>query len=173
MMGYGVLLPDYRGYGGSSGSPSEAGLYLDGDACMAWLRKRGNGMPVIVGSSIGCGVAVEMARRHTPAALILQSGYSSMAAVGGAAYPYLPAGLLLKDRFDNLAKIRALDCPLLCLHGDDDRIIPIQLGRRLYQAANQPKHWVTLQGSGHNNMWDAPEDAYWLAVEEFLDEYVG
>ncbi len=173
-MGYGVMVPDYRGYGGSSGSPSEEGLYEDGEACIKWLRQKGNGRGVMVvfGSSIGCGVAVEMARRYTPLALVLQSGYSSMTAVGDAAYPYLPAGLLLKDKFDNIAKIRAVECPLLCLHGVDDEIIPLPLGRRLYQAASNPKRWVTLVDTGHNDMWEAPDDAYWTAVEEFLVEHV-
>ncbi len=169
-MGYGVMLPDYRGYGGSTGSPSEEGLYQDGEACMAWLKENGRPVPVLFGSSLGCGVAVEMARRHEAPVLVLQSGYTSMTDVGGAAYPFLPTRLLLKDRFDNLDKIGDVKCPLLCLHGEDDDIIPMKFGRRLYEAAHQPKRWVQLADTGHNDMWDAPDDGYWAAVSAFLDE---
>lgn len=171
-LGYGVFVPDYRGYGGSGGSPTEEGLYLDAEACRAWLLANAPGPLVYMGNSIGGGVAVELARRHPPAALMLQSPFTSLPAVGQRAYPFLPVRWLLKDRYENLEKIGALRCPLLVLHGDVDTIVPFDLGRTLFEAAPEPKRWVTIDGAGHNDIVEVGGAQYWDAIDGFLGEHV-
>jgi fermentation-respiration switch protein FrsA (DUF1100 family) len=172
-MGYGAFVLDYRGYGGSEGSPTEDGLYQDGEAALAWVRERAGGAVVIAGSSIGGGVAVEMARRHPPRGLMLTNTAPSTTAIAKNAYPFLPVGWLLKDRFENGRKIAEVKCPVLVLHGEDDTIAPVALGRRLHARANEPKTLVVLPGVGHNDIWDAEGDAYFRAVERFLGETLG
>jgi fermentation-respiration switch protein FrsA (DUF1100 family) len=108
-LGYGVFALDYRGYGGSEGSPSEEGFYRDGEATLRWLGKQGIRDLVYFGESLGCAVAVEMARRYSPLALILQSGFSSALDVARNAYPYLPVRLLMGS-FDSKQKIAKILC---------------------------------------------------------------
>lgn len=172
-LGYGVLLPDYRGYGGSSGSPTEEGLYADAEACRVWLAEHGPGPVAYMGISVGSGVAVELARRHAPSALILQSGFTSLGDVGQNAYPFLPVRLFLRDRYLNVEKIASVEAPLLMIHGDVDRIVPTKLGRRLFEAAREPKRWVEIEGAGHNDMAYAGGGAWRAAIRDFLREHLG
>jgi fermentation-respiration switch protein FrsA (DUF1100 family) len=167
-----VLLPDYRGYGGSAGKPSEAGLYADAEACLAWLRQNAEGSVVFMGNSLGSGVAVELARRHAPAALIVRSGFDSLAAVGQGAYPFVPVGWLLRDEYASVDKMKAITCPCLVVYGEADRIIPIQHGKTLFEAANEPKRWLPIPGAGHNNIQASAGSRYWRALEQFLDEHL-
>lgn len=167
-LGWNVLVPDYRGYGGSEGSPTESGLYLDGQASWEWLVANAPAPHVISGSSIGTGVAVEIAKRVQPAGLLLTAAPTSMPQVGQDAYPFLPVKLLMRDRFDNAAKIADVTCPVLMLHGEDDKIIAIDHGRALFAKANEPKTFVALPDVGHNDVWGASGDAYWKAVKAFL-----
>lgn len=168
-LGWNAFVPDYRGYGGSEGAPSEAGLYRDGDAAFAYARAHTTGPVVLAGSSVGTGVAVEMAVRHDVAGLILTAAPTSMPRVARDAYPFLPAAWLMRDRFDNAAKIGRIACPLLMLHGDADRIIAVRHGRALFERAAEPKRMVILPGRGHNDIWFAEGDAYWAAIAAFLD----
>lgn len=170
--GWGVMIPDYRGYGGSTGTPSEQGLYADGEACRAWLAAHDGGPLVLMGSSLGSGVAVELARREPPAALVLQSPFDSMTSVAASAYPILPVRWLLKDRYPNDARIGAVRAPLFVAHGTEDRIIPMALGRRLYDSASQPKQWFPVEGAGHNDFWDVGGERYWNAIDAFLAQHV-
>ncbi|MDY7098175.1 MAG: alpha/beta fold hydrolase [Pseudomonadota bacterium] len=148
--GYGLLLVEYRGYGGNPGSPSEAGFYRDGEAAMTFLATKNipAGKIVIGAHSIGSGTAVEMARRHAPAALILVAPFTSLGDVVAEAVPWVPGSLLLKHRFDNLAKISEIDAPVLVLHGTDDRVVPYALGRKLEQAAPDGT-LISFEGAGH------------------------
>ncbi len=171
-LGYGVLLPDYRGYGGSEGEPSESGLYADAEACLAWLRANAKGPHVFLGNSLGSGVAVELARRHAPAALVVRSGFDSLAAVGQGAYPFVPVGWLLRDEYASVDKMAAITCPCLVVHGEADRIIPIEHGRRLFDAANEPKRWVSIPGAGHNNLERFDGGGYWAELGRFLDDHL-
>jgi len=166
--GAGVLLTDYRGYGGNPGTPSEQGLYRDGEAAVRWVREQVGGRLVLMGQSLGGGVAVELAARHRPAGLILQNAAASLVDVAQDAYPWLPAGLLLRDRFDAVRRLPAVDCPLLAIHAAEDRVIPIALGRRLYEAARGPKAWWAVPGAGHNDLLEAAGPEYGRRVEEFL-----
>jgi fermentation-respiration switch protein FrsA (DUF1100 family) len=172
-LGYGVLLPDYRGYGGSTGSPSEEGLYRDARACRAWLAEHGPGPVVYMGNSVGSGVAVQLARERPPSALILQSAFTTLGDVGQNAYPFLPVRAFLRERYANLEKIGEVKAPLLMIHGDVDRIVPPKLGRRLFDAANEPKRWVEVEGAGHNDVVYEAGQSYWETVGAFLREHLG
>ena len=165
--GYGVLLAGYRGYGGSDGRPTEEGLYADGRAAIAWLRDRG--VPtrriVLCGESLGTGVAVKMAVEHEVGAVILEAPFTSAVDVGARAYPLLPVRWLMKDRYESLSRIAAVDAPLLIVHGEDDRTIPVAQGRRLLAAAREPKQGVFIAGADHNDLRAHGADA---AILSFL-----
>ena len=152
--GYGVLLVSYRGYGGNSGSPTEEGLFTDGRAALDFLADQGlprDGM-VVLGESLGSGVAVRMASEREVGAVILEAPFTSAADAGQDAYPFLPVGWLIKDRFDSIAYIGRIAAPLLILHGERDRIVPATHGRRLLAAGNEPKEGVFLSEAGHNDL---------------------
>ena len=153
--GYGVLLAGYRGYGGNPGRPSEEGLYADGRAAVAWLADAG--VPpdrrVLFGESLGTGVAVQMAAEDEIAGLILQSPFTSVVEVGQDAVPWFPVSLLMTHRFDSLSKIPQITAPLLLIHGEADRVIPIRFGRRLFEAAPEPKTAHFVPGAGHNDLY--------------------
>ena len=166
--GFGVLLPDYRGYGGSGGAPSEDGLYDDAQACAAWIEAHAPGRVVYVGSSVGSGVAVELATRRPPAGLVLLSPFTSLADVAQHHYRWFPVRPFVRDRYDNAAKIGALRCPLLVIHGDRDEVVPFAFGRELFDAANEPKTFVTIEGAGHNDLPSVDPAHYWNALDAFL-----
>ena len=172
-LGYGLLLLDYRGYGGNPGTPTETGLYRDAQAALDWLGRESDQKLAYFGESLGSGVAVEMATRVTPAGLIIQSGFSSAVDVGRSRYPFLPVGLLMKDRFDSLLKIRGVGCPLLAIHGDRDRTVPLPLGRALFEAAPEPKDWLPVPGAAHNDVSGVGGQSYWKKIDAFLQKVSG
>lgn len=146
--GYGVLLPEYRGYGGNDGSPSEAGLYADARAATAFLRGQGiaSRMVVAIGNSLGSGPATDVATSERLAGLIIVSGFTSLPEAAADAVR-LPVRALVRDRFDNAAKLRRASVPTLVLHGDVDRVIAFGHGQRLAAAARAPL--VRFAGAGH------------------------
>ena len=157
--GHGVLLTGYRGYGGNPGTPTEWGLLTDARLALKFARaEAGAARPVVLlGESLGCGVAVQLAAEQAEgkepvAAVILEAPFTSAAAVGRAAYPFLPVKLLIKDRFDSLARIAAIGAPLLIVHGERDRVVPVVQGRRLLAAAQAPKTGHFLPDAGHNDL---------------------
>ena len=152
--GYGVLLVGYRGYGGNSGAPSEQGLIADGRAALDFLAARGvrPERTVLLGESLGSGVAVRLASERAVGAVILEAPFTSAADAGQRAYPLLPVKLLIKDRFDSLGRIDRVGAPLLIIHGEEDRVVPVAHGRRLLAAALAPKQGVFLLGAGHNDL---------------------
>ncbi len=154
--GYGVLLVEYRGYGGNPGSPSETGLYDDGRAAIQFLR--GSGIEpqrmVIYGESLGTGVAVQIAAELPIAAVILEAPFSSAVDVAAHHYPFLPVRWLMKDRFDNLDKLTRIKAPLMVLHGGRDQVIPTGMGRAVFGAAEEPKVLKVLPQAGHNDLYD-------------------
>jgi fermentation-respiration switch protein FrsA (DUF1100 family) len=169
-LGLGVLLPDYRGYGGSGGTPSEEGLYADARACRRWLQARAPGRFVYVGSSIGTGVAVDLAAREAPAGLVLLAPFPSLRAVARRAYPIFPVGPFLRDRYPSIDKIGEIACPLLVVHGEADAIVPLELGRALFDEAPEPKRFVAVPGAGHNDLIDRGGRATFEALRAFLGE---
>jgi len=162
--GIGVMLVGYRGYGNNAGNPTEEGLYSDAALALDFLSRTGI-MPdhwVLYGESLGSGIAVEMAQRigtvSPAAALILEAPFSSMADAGKNHYPWLPVNVLLKDRYDSISKIKSVNTPLLILHGTADKVVPIELGRKLFNTAVDPKsvHWIS--GAGHDDLFDHGAD---------------
>jgi len=146
--GYGVLAAEYRGYGVNPGEPSEQGLYKDGRAALDWLlaRKVQPSDIVLVGNSLGSGVATELATQIDPRALVLVAPFKSMAATAANTYPWAPVDWLRHDRFDNIAKVAA---PVLVVHGEMDELIPLPHASELARAAASAE-LVTLPGLGHN-----------------------
>jgi fermentation-respiration switch protein FrsA (DUF1100 family) len=152
--GYGVLLAEYRGYGGNPGAPSEAGFYTDGRAALAFLDREGvtPNRLVLYGESLGSGVAVSLAVEHKIAALVLEAPFTSVAEVAQCHFRYVPASRMVIDRFDSLSRIGGVKAPLLVLHGERDRVVPIRFGRALLDAAPEPKEgWFAPEG-GHENL---------------------
>ena len=154
--GIAVLLFDYRGYGGNPGTPTEAGLFQDARAAQAYVASRPDvdaTRVVYFGESLGSGVATALAAEKPPAALILRSPFASMAEVGQFHYPLLPVRWLLRDRFASIEHISRIGCPLLVIAGDRDRVVPFDHSRRLFDAASEPKTFVTVPGADHND-WE-------------------
>jgi fermentation-respiration switch protein FrsA (DUF1100 family) len=152
--GHAVLLMDYRGYGGNPGTPTEEGLVRDARAVWAHLASRPDvdmARVAYFGESLGAGVAVQLAVAHPPAALILRSPFSSLAAIGRTHYPWLPVRWLLRDQFASLDHMAHLDVPLLIIAGDADRIIPLGDTQRLFDAARSRKRLVVIAGADHND----------------------
>ncbi len=152
-LGWSIFLLDYRGYGGSDGSPTQVGLGQDGDAAVAWLREnRGGDKIVFFGESIGASVAIDTATRHKPDAFIFQGAALDISAVAQEHYAFLPVGLILKDTWNSKGKIESLAVPTLCMHGELDRVVPIAHGRALFDAAPGPKEWFEVKRAHHNDL---------------------
>lgn len=150
-MGSSVLLVDYRGFGGNPGRPSEDGLAEDARAAQSWLAAREQEI-VYFGESLGAAVAVGLAVERPPRALVLRSPFTSLADVGAVHYPWLPVRRLLLDRYPSLERIPSVRVPLLVIAGDRDDVVPEPMSRRLFDAANEPKRYVLVQGAGHNDL---------------------
>ena len=165
--GFGLLGLSYRGYGGSSGTPSENGFLLDASAAYDFAAARyPAGRIVLWGESLGTGVAVALAAERPIGGLILDAPFSSAADIGASAYPFIPVRWFIKDSFRSDERIGRVKAPLLVLHGEQDRIVPIRFGERLFALANEPKQMVRFPSGGHVNLDDhgAPD-----AVRVFLN----
>ncbi|MGV0644523.1 alpha/beta hydrolase [Mycolicibacterium sp. XJ879] len=168
-IGLSVLLFDYRGYGGNPGRPTEEGLAADARAAEKWLAEQpGVEQIVYFGESLGAAVAVGLAVPRPPAALILRSPFTSLADVAAEHYPWLPVRRLLIDRFPSIERIASVRVPLLVIAGDRDAIVPEQLSRRLYEAANEPKRYVVVPGAGHNDQVLLDGAVLLDAIRQFL-----
>lgn len=165
-----VLIIDYRGYGESTGEPSEEGLYLDAEA--AWrhlVDERGvDGRTIVIhGRSLGGGPSVWLAERVEAAALVLEAAFTSLPDAGAHHYPYLPVRLLSRVKFENVERLNRCHLPLLIVHSEEDEVVPYSHGRRLFDAAGEPKQFLTLRG-GHANAFVASNDIYVDALDRFL-----
>ncbi|MFN7086747.1 MAG: alpha/beta hydrolase [Burkholderiales bacterium] len=170
-LGYATLIFDYRGYGRSSGSPSEEGTYRDAEAAWRWLTQtRGIAASDIVyaGESLGGAVASWLAVRHRPRALVLLSTFTSVPDLGAQLYPFFPVRLIARFRYDNLANLRQLTVPVLVAHSRDDEIIPFAHGRMVFEAAGGPKRFLEMRG-GHNDGFVFMRDEWVEALAAFLD----
>jgi len=154
--GLGVLAYDYRGYGRSEGAPSERGVYLDAAAAFDDLVARGTDPATIVcfGESLGGAVSIEIATRRRCGAVIVVSAFTRLADVGRRHYG--PLGSLAGDRFDSLSRLPRVATPVLVAHGDQDEIVPFELGERLFAAAAPPKQFFRIAGAGHNGALGRP-----------------
>lgn len=174
-LGLSTLLFDYRGYGESGGTPSEAGTYLDMSAAVDFAT-RIEGVPssrlVFFGESLGGAVAVEAAARSAPGGLVLESTFTSLPAMARRYYPWLPAGRLLRIRYDSLERIGGVRCPVLVLHSPQDDVVPYAMGQELFAAAGDPKAFAALEG-GHNDGGVTVSPGARAALEQFLDQILG
>jgi pimeloyl-ACP methyl ester carboxylesterase len=163
----GWLLVDYRGYGASDGAPSERALVED---ALLWYDRFAPQAKriVVMGRSLGSGVAVRLAAERKVDAVILVTPFDSMVEVGKRHYPILPVSLLLRHRFDSAARAPKIAAPLLCLAATRDSIIPVEHAKLLYEAWGGPKRWVALEEAGHNTVDAHPN--YWRSINQFLNE---
>ena len=169
-LGVNLFAYDYRGFGESDGSPSEAGVYMDAAAAYRYLTDSLH-VPasriVLFGHSLGTGVTVELAR-HVPAAgMIVEDAYTSVADRGQEVFPLLPIRFIAKSRFASIEKVGSLRLPKLFLHARDDRTIPIEHGRKLFAAASEPKEFVELNG-GHADAYTADRARYYGTIDAFI-----
>lgn len=168
--GFQVLLFDYRGYGHSSGQPSEEGLYRDAATAWAHLLRRGDtaGSPrIIFGRSLGGAVAVDLATHAEAGALIIESTFTSVHTLARLVFPLpLPS---LPVKYDSLSKIGQLKMPLLVVHGEWDELIPFAEGRMLFEAAPEPKAWYPIPGASHNDTYLVGGEAYFHRLATFVD----
>jgi len=171
-LGVDTLVFDYRGYGRSEGSPDEEGTYRDARAAYQWLAARVGdpGRIVVFGESLGAAVALQLALEVDARALVLESPFASIPEMAKAVYPFLPVWPLVRTRYDNAGKIGGLRMPLLVLHGDRDEIVPFAQGRRVFEAAPEPKSFFAIPGAHHNDTYAVGGEAYWSAIRAFLDE---
>jgi len=171
-LGADVVIVDYRGYGRSEGRPSERGLYRDADAAWRFLTEDRGVAPsriVVLGRSLGGAVAVDLASRVEPAGLIVESSFSSMRDMAARYFPWVPRALL-RTRMDSAAKILSVRAPKLHIHSPDDEVVPYALGRRLFEAAPEPKRFVEVAGAGHNETYLVGGAAYFEAIGRFIAE---
>ena len=147
-MGFSLFLFDYRGYGRSEGFPGEEGTYRDGEA--AWQRLCDRGFApdriILFGRSLGAAIAAAVAARHAPAALVLESTFTSLPEAAAVHYPYLPVRFLVRHRYPVIEFVRRIRCPLLIVHSREDEVIPFSHAERLYAAAHPPKEFLEIQG---------------------------
>ena len=168
---YSTLIVDYRGYGESTGSPSEQGTYRDARASWDHLRHARMARAqdiVVVGESLGGAVAAWLAARERPRAVVLASTFTSVPDLGAQVYPFLPVRLLSRFRYDSLAAVKAISSPLLVAHSPEDDIIPYAHGRALFAAAGEPKEFLELAG-GHNDGFVFMRNEWVEALGAFLE----
>lgn len=176
-LGLSVLIVDYRGYGRSGGRPSENGTYRDAAAVWRYATrelKRSPGEIVIFGRSLGASIAAQLASTapQSPAALIVESPFTSAPDMAQRAYPYLPARWLTRFNYPTREYVTEADCPVLVIHSEDDEIIPFDLGREVYEAAVEPKQFLVLRG-GHNTGFLESVGPYVRGIEAFLTDPAG
>ncbi len=172
-LGLAVFLFDYRGYGRSKGRPTEEGLYRDALAAYGYLTEQRKVSPdrlVIFGRSLGAAVAGAVASQRPAAGLILESSFPSVEAMARGHYFGLPLHWLLGARYDLLARLRDIRIPLLVIHGDKDEIVPIKLGREVYEVAHGPKSFYLVRGADHNALYWIGGRPYFQRLKEFIHE---
>ncbi|MFP6681886.1 MAG: alpha/beta hydrolase [Gammaproteobacteria bacterium] len=165
-----VLMLDYRGYGRSTGKPSAQGTFLDAQAGWNYLineqdEQRDN--IVVYGRSLGGAVAVELASRMRPRALIIESTFTSIADMASDIYPYLPTRMLLRHKYPSIKTIVRISVPLLVAHSTDDELIPLRHGQRLFEVAPEPKQFYRLVGS-HNQAFTESGQMYYNTLSQFI-----
>jgi fermentation-respiration switch protein FrsA (DUF1100 family) len=169
-MGYSVLIFDYRGYGRSTGKPTEPGTYLDAEAAWRHLTRTRGMAPrsiVVFGESLGGAVGAWLAARHPPGALVLASTFTSVPDMGAAVYPFLPVRLLARLSYDARDSVSRVDAPVFVAHSPEDEIVPFAQGEALYAAARGPKQFLRLKG-GHNDGFIFMREPWIKALEQFL-----
>jgi len=170
---YSTLIVDYRGYGKSTGTPSEAGTYRDAEAAWEYLRHARLAQPqdvVIAGESLGAAVATWLAARVRPRAVLLFSTFTSATDLGAEVYWFLPVRLISRIGYDNLAHLKRIRAPVFIAHSRDDDIVPYAHGRKLFDAASEPKAFLEMRG-GHNDGFVFMRQEWVAELGAFLDRY--
>ena len=174
-LGLPVFIIDYRGYGQSEGSPSETGTYLDAEAAWRYLVEERGFKPsqiIVFGQSLGGAVATWLAQQRRPAALIIESTFTSIPDMAARQYPFLPTRLLARIRYDTYGRLPKVTCPVLVIHSPEDEMIPYSHGERLFAVAQEPKMFLKLRG-GHNEGFMLSSPAYEAGIQAFLARYTG
>ncbi len=169
-LNFNVLIFDYRGYGRSEGAPSEKGTYKDASAAWDYLTKQKNIAPgeiIMFGRSLGGAIAVHLASEKPVGGLIVESSFTSVGDLGSEIYPFLPVRLLSRFKYEVLKKIDKIDCPLLVIHSRDDEMIPFHHGKRLFEAAAEPKEFLEIAGDHNQGFWTTSEN-YEMAIDSFI-----
>lgn len=174
-LGYNTFIFDYRGYGQSSGSPSEAGTYLDAQSAWRYLTEA-KGIPpariVLFGESLGGAVAAWLAMNEKPGMLALASVFTSVPDMAAKIYPFLPVRLLSRFDYNTIEYLQSVTCPVFVAHSRQDEIVPFAHGQALYQAASEPKQFLELQG-GHNSGFIFMQEDWVKALGEFIGANLG
>lgn len=147
--GFGVLLAGYRGYPGSTGQPSETGLFIDAMAAYDFIQAQRKQQIALYGHSLGTGVATYLATQRDVFAMMLEAPFNSVAAVAADRYPWVPVLSLIKHDFQSDEHIKKVTAPILIMHGDNDRTVPLEYGQRLYANAPEGTEFVIIEGLGH------------------------
>ena len=161
------LIISWRGFSGNSGKPTEKGLYEDGKSTIDWLKNIGLSDKdiVIYGESLGTGIATHIAQNRKFAGLVLETPFTSMVDAAKNVYPYIPVGILLKDRYENEKKIKHINIPILVMHGEADQIVPFKMGKKIYEIANKPKYSYFTKYDNHMMEYD---DKLVFALTSFI-----
>jgi len=172
-LGLNVLIFDYRGYGQSEGKPSEEGTYRDAKAAWLYLVRKKNIDPsdiIIHGRSLGGAVATHLAREVNPGGLIIESSFTSVAAVAARMFPIFPIKLMIRYDYNSADNLAHCTCPVLIIHSRDDDMIPFSFGRALYERANEPKSFLEISGS-HDEGYFTSGRVYSDGVNRFIAKY--
>jgi uncharacterized protein len=166
-----IFVFDYRGYGHSGGRPDEPGCIADGRAALHWLAGKVGVKPnqiVVMGRSIGGGVAVALAADEGAQALVIENAFPTIVDVAARHFPWLPVRWLMDNRYDSMSRIQRYNGPLFQVHGSLDDLVPIALGRQLFEASpSRDKHFTEIPGRGHNDAWPV---SYYMELAKFLDQ---
>ena len=151
------LIIAWRGFSGNDGNPTENNLYIDGKSALEWLNNNGvdENNIIIFGESLGTGIATEIAQKGNFAGLILETPFTSMVEAAKNFYPYIPVGLLLKDKYENQKKIKSINIPVLVMHGEADKIVPFWMGKKIFDLANNPKYSYFTKDDDHMMEYDS------------------
>ena len=169
--GISVFIFDYRGYGRSTGEPSEAGLYQDALASYDYLIHQRRISPerlIIFGRSLGASVAGEVAVQRPSAGMILEGSFPSIQSMSDHHYFGLPARWVMDVEFNLAQKMSSLHVPLLVIHGEQDSIVPMALGKQVFEAAHEPKRWYVVSGASHNDVPFVGGEPYFREIDAFL-----
>ncbi len=170
-LGLNVFIYDYRGYGLSGGSPSEAGVYIDAEAAWDYLVSVRGIAPdkiIVFGRSLGGSIAANLAGKHLPAMLIIESSFTSAADVAGDLYPFVPTSIIFGKSFNTLEFIKKVRCPVLVIHSRDDEVVPFPHGEKIYKSLPGEKYFLELEG-GHNSGFMVSREKYIDGLRKFID----
>lgn len=163
--GFGFLAMSYRGYPGSGGSPSEAAFFSDSLEIHDWLSDRTDTI-IAYGESLGTSVATYVASERDVEVLVLEAPFTAALDMAAEAYPWVPVSLLMRDPLLSREMIVRVEEPVLIVHGSVDTVVPVEHGRKLFDAADEPKSLAIIEGGGHSDLWDR---GLWEKVLEFLE----